>query len=279
MNERQALTLARTMLPNASLDELLTLGEALMTPAQAPTASPAAGAPPAATTTPAAAGGAPPAVTTPAGGLKAQVSAKLPAGFTDKTKTSGTPPPPQVALAAAKAKSTNDLIDQAIAALEPFKTQNTADDTINMARAYRQGVYEPLSAAAAQLSDLAGLQQTASQALTGGGSRAVKLYVDRRQHVPRLPSGRQINFADMGLSGGTVNYASQMLKGDEAGFDTPQMMYEKLIQAKKLNQNFLNDIGTTFAAPPVGSAPPGTELAGKTPVSKQGPDGKWYISY
>ena len=84
----------------------------------------------------------------------------------------------------------------------------------------------------------------------------------------------------MGLSGGTVNYASQMLKGDEAGFDTPQMMYEKLIQAKKLNQNFLDDIGTTFAAQPTGAgAPPPGELAAKTPVSKRGPDGKWYISY
>ena len=47
-----------------------------------------------------------------------------------------------------------------------------------------------------EVDDLAGLQSSAQAQLVGGGTRAFQFYVDRRQHVPRLPSGRQAIFAE-----------------------------------------------------------------------------------
>src|SRR5207244_1212165 len=75
--------------------------------------------------------------------------------------------------------------------LEPYKADNTLQGSINLAKNYRQG-FDSVQAAASQLADLAGLQASVRQQLTGGSSRALRFYIDRRQHVPRLPGRRQV---------------------------------------------------------------------------------------
>src|SRR6185295_11616422 len=96
----------------------------------------------------------------------------------------------------------------------------------------------PMDMDAAQLGDLAGLQQSAST-LIGGASRSQRIYADKRQHTPRLPSGRQIMFAKgqtgfgvPALGAERVNKLSQLKEGDEGGFDSPALMYNKLASLK-----------------------------------------------
>lgn len=155
---------------------------------------------------------------------------------------------PAVAQTLAKAESTNNLIDQALKALEPYKNDNTLGGSIELSRAYRGGTYDPIATAAAQLSDLAGLQTSSQAQLTSGASRALRYYTDRRQHVPRLPSGRQIDAST--IAGPTAtSHVSQWMKGDEGGFDSPSLMYQKLVAAKANNQSFIDELNTAMRTP------------------------------
>lgn len=287
LTTEQALSQSRGMLPNATLDQQMALADYLRssTAASPGQGQPVPGGPPApagvtpvGTSAPAATPGAPTGAGAPtaAGGPPAPTGSKLGAGLDPAlaaaTKESGKPLPPAVATALAKAKSTNDLIDQALTALEPFKADNTLQGSIDLTSKYRQGQYDPITSAAAQLSDLAGLQSSAQAQLTGGGSRALRFYVDRRQHVPRLPSGRQGIAAGILPGGaGTVQTGSILLKGDEAGFDTPQMMYQKLQGAKANNDNFIREIEAGVREPMNGIAPMSSH--GGPPVPSSSPSG------
>jgi hypothetical protein len=274
---KDALTFAHQMRPAATIDEALALADGLLTgtAAPVPTAAGAVGAPPpqgaGATTTPTpasavpavpVASGAPPQA---AGGARKAIEANLPAGAAQATKETGAPLPPLVQQAFARAKSTNDLIDQALVALAPFRNDNSPEGSLKLAASYRQGVYEPAAAAAAQLADLAGLQSSAQGQLTAGASRALKFYTDRRQHVPRLPSSRQVEFYQMGGSSrgaaSAIGTVSRLIKSDEGGFDSPKLMYEKLQTARANNQNFIKELeaaGSTAPGAAVGTAPPGS---------------------
>lgn len=176
--------------------------------------------------------------------------------------------PPAVATALAKAKSTNDLIDQAMTAMAPFKNDTSLQGSIKMVSGYRMGNADnPVANAATALDDLATLQQSASAALTGGTSRARQFQIDRRQHMPRLPSGFQTM---MPFSAETVQKGSILLKGlhgEEGGFDSPALMYQKLEQAKKLNENFVRELESAVREPMLatGHTPGGAGAAGAVP--------------
>jgi hypothetical protein len=271
LTTQQALASASRMLPNASLDQQMALANYLRSSTEA-TAGPGA--------TPAGGGQATtPPPTTPPPAPK-EIGANLPTGFGTMSKETGKPLSPAVATTLARAKSTNDLIDKALAALEPFKTDNTLQGSINLAKNYRAGVYDPLTSAASQLSDLAGLQAANSQQLQGGASRAMAYFTARRQHVPRLPSGRQTLASNI-LGGKATNTASQVLKGDEAGFDSPQTMYEKLTQAKANNDSFIRELEAATVTKPDPGVQPVPSHAPTAPGTggKAYPDGKggWRI--
>src|SRR5207249_3577112 len=217
----QALTAARTMLPNATVDQQLALAEALWqgSPAAVPGASSAASPSPPGPPAPATPTGGPGAALAP-GGLRGTVATT---GLGGATRESGKPLSDTAKRVVAQTRATNDLIDTALAALEPYKTQNTPGAALTMARAYKSGVYDPVSAAASQLADLAGLQASASSALTSGGTRSFQYFVRRTQHVPKLPSLRQVDVGRV-LGGTATQHLSAALHGDEATFDSPQLM-------------------------------------------------------
>lgn len=296
----KAITLATTMLPNATKEQQFDLAGALIegtaapiaagasrpatTPAQtvpsaAPTgpsgAPPTPGTPPAATSPVTSPATAPPTPAT----LSGRISANLPAGAGQQTKETGKPLSPTVALVAAKAKATNDLIDSAIAALEPFKTQNTANDSINLAKSYREGVFNPVSSAVVALTDLAGIQSK-NQAQLIGGSRAMLPYLERSQHVPKLPSIRQIDAVGAGLSAGATNYLSGILKNDEGVFDTPASMYQKLLNAKENNSHLIKEVEAMSTSP--GGVTPTAGAGGGAagvPTSYKDEKGVYHIVY
>lgn len=284
LTTQQALSHASQMLPNANLDQQMALANYLKSATAAPiTAQTATGGPPTPTATAGAtpAAGGPPAPTTPttAPGGPPALGTNLPADLSGASKETGKPLAPAVAQTIAKAKSTNDLIDQALAALEPFKDDNTLQGALNLTAKYRQGQYDPISSAAAQLSDLAGLQSSAQSQLTAGASRALKFYTDRRQHVPRLPSGRQ-GLANSVLPAGMVQSGSIALAGDEGGFDSPKMMYQKLLGAKANNQSFIREIEQSTTLTPVPSytpATPNTPPPAPTGAPYKDASGAWII--
>jgi hypothetical protein len=278
----QALQAVERLIPNATVDQKLQLADALRSGTAAPVAPATAGGPPAPSTaapaatppatpsapaaTPPGAAGAttpPPAPTKPAG-----LQGAVPPGFGAATKETGKPPSPAIQQAVARTEQMNDVITKALAALEPYKQSTNLNDTMNLVAKYRAGTEgDPFELAAAQLPDLAGLQQSAAATL-GGTSRSQRVYADKRQHVPRLPSGRQIMLAHNvpGLNAGRVNSLSQLYEGDEGGFDSPAQMYQKLVGLRDANQAFLKDI--TSAAQmqlnPIGNGGPPTP-AGVTP--------------
>jgi len=170
------------------------------------------------------------------------VRQNLPPGYTDVSKLTGKPLPPDLQKAVNLARSTNDLIDAALGALAPFKNDNTQVGALRLAKNYRQGIFDPVQSAASQLADLAGIQAAASQALTAGSSRALAVYEARVQHVPKLPSARQIEFwSTLGIPARTVGTVSRFIKSDEGGFDTPQAQYHKLEQVKARNLKYIEE--------------------------------------
>lgn len=296
----QAITHARGMLPNATLDQQLSLADALMAGTAAPMTTPAAGTPttlPAQitpTASPAAPSGAPPTPGTPPAAtspiaspatappapatLSGRISANLPAGAGQQTKETGKPLSPAIAMVDAKARATNDLVNSAITALEPYKDQNTPNDSINLAKSYRSGVYDPVNSAVVALTDLAGIQSK-NQAQLIGGSRAQLPYIERSQHVPKLPSIRQIQATGLGLSAGATNYLSGWMKNDEGVFDTPAAMYQKLVTARDNNAHLIQEVEKLRS--PTGvtgdpNTPTGTATTG-TPTAYKDANGVWRI--
>jgi len=182
-------------------------------------------------------------------------------------------------LALGRSRATSGLLDRAIAALEPFKNQNRLEDTFALSQNYRKGVYDPVTTAATQLADLAGLQASASSQLTAGSSRALRYYVDRKQHVPRFPNLLQIDAS--GLTGAErMNRISQYIttirgKGEEGGFDTPQQMYQKLVGARDNNNRFITETEGAANITKVGGA--GTPPPSAGPQTYKDADGKWHI--
>ncbi len=163
--------------------------------------------------------------------------------------------------------------------MEPYKNDNSLDTTLKLAKDYRLGVYEPVSAATVQLADLVTLQQSANAQLTAGGSRAIRFYIDRRQHLPRLPNLLQ---SDMGkfLGGTTVNRLSQYAHpmSVEGGFDSPQMMYQKLHTARENNQNFITSLDEAANVQKTGGAGVKAGGAAAQGVTVTSPSGKSYTA-
>ena len=243
------------------------------TPPPAPGATQAPGGPPA----PAAAGSpaqAPPAASTPAAtpppptSLRGKVTAAMPDSGKGLIDT-GKPLPPAAAMLVGRSEANNALIDHALEALKAggWDQRNTLEDSMEMSRSYRQGVYDPVTEAVSQLSDLAGLQTANAPALTQNAARAMQYFVQKRQHVPRLPGGRQ-TMAGAVLPAGVVQGASVAMAGDEGGFDTPAMMYQKLLKAKENNSTFIQAIKEAYT----GSAR--QETPGTPPPPPKGTDTK-----
>jgi hypothetical protein len=201
-----------------------------------------------------------------------------------QSRETGKPVPASVQTAISRTESMNDNITAALAALEPFKNDTSLEGTMKLVEKYRSGTEgNPIALAAAQLPDLAGLQQSASSNL-GGASRSQRIYADRRQHTPRLPSGRQIMFAHNvpGLNADRVSALSQLKEGDEGGFDSPAQMYQKLVGLRDANAAFLRDIQQTATGvspasshgatpPPARTSPATSTPAGAKTVETAGP--------
>lgn len=203
------------------------------------------------------------------GGLPA-LREGVPGGDTS-AKLVGKPLAPEAQRMVNQARATNDLIDSAITALDAYMKDpsnahldmNSQDASLDLATNYRQGIYDPIESIAAQLSDLAGLQASNSAAL-GGQSRAFQFFTQRRQHVPRLPSSRQVEFySTAGVPAGIVGTASRLLT-DEGGFDSPRLMLEKLQQAKVNNENFIREALNVDV--PVPATPPATPAGTRRPT-------------
>lgn len=182
----------------------------------------------------------------------------------------------------AQTQSTNTLIDRALAALASIKNDNTLQGTLNFAAKYRGGTSggDPVGAAQAALSDLAGLQASNSAALKGS-SRAAQFVVDKRQHVPILPSPREA--ANGFIPPGMKVWLGQTVENAPA-WDSPASMYQKLLLAKTNNLSFINEVksglGKAAGAIPAGGAStaaphPNSSLPDGSPFT--GPDGKTYI--
>lgn len=286
LTTQQAIAAAQRFLPNATVDQQLQLADALrsgtaasITPAASPGTTPA---PAPATAAP----GAPPAPSTPGQAPAAPPAPRTLSGVVPPTlgaasKETGKPVPVQVQQAIARTQSMNDNIDKALAALEPYKTDSSLEGTMKLVEKYRAGTEgDPFALAAAQLPDLAGLQQSASTTL-GGASRSQRIYADKRQHTPRLPSGRQIMLAHAGLGANMVSTLSQLKEGDEGGFDSPAQMYQKLKGLRDANVAFLKDMQDATSRTPGGPpAPTGiTPMPshGPTPQAYQDAQGNWHI--
>ena len=253
LTSNQALSAAARMLPEGTIQQQTQLADALMAGTAAPVMTQSGGAPGTSVGVPPTPGvsgavGVPPAAGAAGTGIGSQIPPELGAS----TRETGKPLPTSVQAALSKAESTNDLISQALTALEPFKNDNTLQGSIRLASKYRQGIFDPVATIAAQLSDLAGLQSSAQAQLTGGSSRAIRYYVDRRQHVPRLPSGRQIDAASL-VGSKATSHISQWVHGDEGGFDSPMLMYQKLLGAQANNKLFIDATrgGAMETKPPV----------------------------
>jgi hypothetical protein len=281
LTPNQALTQARTMLPDATKEQQIEFADWLATSTAAPSLT-APGTPPAVsgaapaasgtTAAPAAAGagpvGAPPPAPTttaapPAGRKPASLAGSLPPQFSTATRESGKPLDPTIVTAVANAKSTNDLIDRALAALQPFETDNTPEGGMKLAQQYRQGIFNPDSGIAAQLADLSGLTAANRSALSAGGNRSLQAYIERRQHTPRLPTVSAAEWNASGVPTGLVGKISRLRGG---GWDSPQMMVQKLQQIKAAGAQFIQEMESEsqVAKNPIrpGSPPPGAPGAG-----------------
>jgi hypothetical protein len=170
----------------------------------------------------------------------------------------------------AQTQATNGLIDRALAALEPLKGDNTLQGTLRFATKYRAGTSggDPVAAAQSALSDLAGLQSSNSQALRGA-SRAYQYFVDKRQHVPILPSPRETQMTSLGVPSRVAAGVGQVVE-NAPSWDSPASMYQKLLLAKVNNSNFVKELkqglGKTAPAgppaPPPTGAPPSVSTSG-----------------
>jgi hypothetical protein len=287
---KDALGFANRMLPNVDLQQQMDLAQALIEGTAAPyaamigggTAAPGAppGAPPPAVGQPPPVGpGEPVAPPTPPATPSSRVGQppqaathpgiQLPSSMGTATKETGKPVAPAIQQALARTQAMNDTIDKALASLEPYKADTRLQTTLDLVKKYRFGTEgDPAAISEAQLSDLAGLQQAASATL-GGTSRSQRIYADKRQHTPRLPSGRQAMVANAGLGATATQGASLLIKGDEGGWDSPAQMYQKLKNLREVNERFMHDMqtaaGTTAA--PKAPAPPTT--GGTAPATPQ----------
>lgn len=235
MTLEQSLTTAKGVLPTDSTEEdVAGLAQELRQTSQGG-GTPATAPPPG--VTPATAGGTTP---TTRSGAATAVTPPPSASSNIIRNVSRRPPSPQIQRAVGQAKSTLDLLDSAVAALEPFKGDNTLDGALKLAKDYRAGVYDPVNSAATGLADLAGLQASGSTQLTQGAPRTMQYFVARKQHVPRIPSGRQ-TMASGVLPGNIIQGGSVALGGDEGGFDSPASQYDKLTRARANVQNFIRE--------------------------------------
>lgn len=295
LTPQQALSHAERLRQYGTIDEKIELANFLIAgtaaplraPGAAPTTPDQGGAPPAPSTATAPGATAPSTAAPPTPTAPGQIP-KPPPGMGSATTETGKPLSPQLQMALGRAQANVDLIDRAIAGLEPYKEDDSLSGTVNLARNYRQGVYGQVenAAEAIQNADLAGLVSSSSQQLSSGGSRAVAVYHDRRLHAPKIPSARQIMLSNLiGASG--ANTLSG-LTGDPNTFDSPKLMYEKLQQIKLANQEVIKELETmrtsTQGAPPApgqskASAAP-TPPAPAAPVVKVGDRklirGQWY---
>lgn len=294
LTKEQALTQARGMLPNGTLEQQTALADALMQGSAAPAGAPAPAAaapapapatvgapPPGLSTTPEGAAaaaptvGQPPAAAAPA--RKPGLGSAIPSELSGATKQTGKPLPTAVTTAVANAKATNDLIDEALAALAPFKDDNTEEGGMKLAQQYRQGIFDPERGIVAQLADLSGLTAASRAQISSGASRSIQVYRERRSHTPRLPSVEAAEWSTM-LPSGIVGKVSRLRGG---GWDSPQLMYQKLQQIKQAGELFIKEMeseaaaGTPMRTPnALGTPPPG---AVQNP--RRDAQGNWVIDY
>jgi hypothetical protein len=188
-------------------------------------------------------------------GFGASVLANLPQGAGAMSKATGKELPAATEKLLAQAKATNDLVGRALKALEPYKNDNTPEGAFRIAKNYRLGLFDPLESAASQLADLAGLQASSQTQLSGAGSRALQFMIQRRQHTPRLPSSRQVEFHKV-FGAGPIGSVSRLIKDDEGGFDSPRLMYEKLLQIQINNQTIMDEMQKQYIQRPGPAMPP-----------------------
>lgn len=284
----QAVQAANAMIPNGTAEDKMRMAQSLLDDAAAVSFQSQAGAP-----------GAPSAVVTPVPGqpqgtqpaaptagtpAKPTLGASLPTDLKGANKATGAPLAPQVAQTLARTKANNLLIDKAIKALEPYKNDGSIKSTVALTKNYRMGTSDPRVEAiegvgtaaeeVAQIADLAGLLQAAD--LRRSGSRAYQFQQDVRQHVPRLPNARQSILASSGLP--WVAQGSMLFGGQS--WDSPKLMYEKLQQLKKINQDFVStledEIGQRPATGTSGSVNSGGARSTGVGAVTIGPDGKFY---
>lgn len=213
--------------------------------------------------------------------LRGKVQAAMPESGKDLIDT-GKPMPPAAAQLVGRTEANNKLIDQALAELKAggWDKKDTPQDSLDMVKDYRLGTLSKAVGALeemgspAQLADLAGLQTANAPALTQNAARAMQYFVAKRQHVPRLPGGRQVLFNRI-LPASVLQDASIMIQGDEGAFDSPALMVEKLTKARENNLNFLTAIQSAYTRPATtagsSSAPTGA------PTAVKDAHGNWII--
>lgn len=284
LTPNQALGHAERMLPDATKEQQLQFADALRSGTAAPSAvAPSVAQPPSEVVPPGLTPAEPsPGATPPPAPAHPGMGAAVPPELSRATREMGKPLPPAIQTAIARTLSMNDTLDKALAALEPYKTDDRLQSSIDIFRKYRLGTESnPIAIDEAQLGDLAGLQQAASASL-GGAGRSQRIYADKRLHTPRAPSGRQIMAAGSGL-GAEATQRLSLLRGDEGGFDAPSQMYLKLKNLRDLNLQFIADMTEASAltkpsAPirPMSSHGPGA--APTVPTAHKDANGNWVIS-
>ncbi|HKA97457.1 MAG TPA: hypothetical protein VKD66_14415, partial [Streptosporangiaceae bacterium] len=157
------------------------------------------------------------------------------------TRLQNRPLPPDVAGEIAKSQQLDTMIGNVLHEMETAKDEkgrllkdvNDEEGGLRFAEKYRQGYYTDLSHLLS-LVDLSGLTGASRQTLTQGSSRAMAQFDLRRQHVPRLPTGQQVEayVTGRGLLGGPLAARAvgkiYRLSEEEGGWDTPASMYSKL---------------------------------------------------
>jgi hypothetical protein len=166
----------------------------------------------------------------------------------------------------AKATSTNNLIDRALASLAPVKDDNSIETTQKIFAKYLGGTAgdDPVTAAIGSLTSLAKLQSSNSAAL-GGRSRAMAYVIDTQRHLPIAPSARETGFIQRILPAGISVEAGKQFENSPA-WDSPAAMYQKLELAKTNNNNFIRELkaglGKTAERTAAGGAGGGAGAAG-----------------
>lgn len=186
-----------------------------------------------------------------------------------------------------QSKATLDLVDRAIAALEPFKMDNTLEGTIKYARPYLtgRGGTDPVTSALPGLENLAGLQASNTPGLAGR-SRAMSYVIQTQAHLPILPTARDVQFSRGTLLTQGTGLARNVL-ANAPSWDSPAAAYGKLQTARNNILHWREEVLGELGKPRSGAAAPSSEppappsartgssaAAPNSPVKMRAPDGR-----